>query len=119
MACPLFLPASPLGDFDNAWSGECAAQPGESLPADTLRNRCNRGYARGDCAFAASAEPDAFRFMIKSNRNGSIEVAWSSERNHHPLAVGTLIVDGAEAVREPLECQARACVTEYLRQTGK
>ena len=44
---------------------------------------------------AAQSDADAFRFLIKSNRDGVVEVAWSSERNHHPVAVGTLTVDCA------------------------
>lgn len=117
MACPLFLPASPLSGFDDACDGECAAQPGARIPIDTLRYRCNAGYARDACEHAAGAEPDAFRFLIQSNRDGVVRVAWSSERDHHPVAVGTLLVTATAAPAGPLECQARACVAAYLRQS--
>jgi hypothetical protein len=114
MACPLFLPALPLGDL---YSGECAAQAGTPVPVDVLRRCCNAGYARGSCVRAAQADADAFRFLIKANRDGVIDVAWSSERNHHPVAVGSLAVNpAAAATSEPLERQARAYVAGYLRQ---
>lgn len=116
MACPLFLPASPLADFEDAWNGACAAQPGVEIAVDTLRRRCNAGYARDACQHAACAEPDAFRFLITADRDGVVSVAWSSERDHHPLAVGTLLVTRDGEATNPLESQARACAGAYLRQ---
>lgn len=116
MACPLFLPASPLADFEDIYAGECAAQPGVPIPIDTLRRCCNAGYARGACGHAAQSEVDAFRFLIKANRDGVIGVAWSSERDHHPIAVGTLLVTRDGEAANPLESQARACVAAYFRQ---
>jgi hypothetical protein len=105
----------PLGDL---FGGECAAENGALIPVDVLRRCCNAGYARGFCPRAAQAEADAFRFFIKANRDGVIDVAWSSERNHHPVAVGSLSVNPAAdaANSEPLERQARAYVANYLRQ---
>jgi hypothetical protein len=118
MACPLFLPALPLGDL---YSGECAAQAGTPVPVDVLRRCCNAGYARGSCAWAAQADADAFRFLIKAKRGGVVDVAWSSERNHHPLAVGTLPVNCSvdTGKSSPLELQARVFAAEYLRHTGR
>ncbi len=117
MACPLFLPASPLSDFEDGWTGCCAAQPGVAIPVDTLRRRCNPGYARDACAYAACAEPDAFRFLIQSESDGVSTVAWSSERDHHPLAVGTLLVAPEGEATNPLERQARACASADLWRT--
>ncbi len=125
MACPLFLPATPLPGFasessslGDLYGGECSAQRGASIPFDTLRRCCNAGYARGSCDQAAHAEADAFRFLIKSNSNGVIAVAWSSERDHHPVAVGTLSVTIDADTESPLQRQARACARAYIRQSG-
>ena len=126
MACPLFLPLSPITGFaaeamplGDLFGGECAAETAALIPIDVLRRCCNAGYARGFCPRAAQAEADAFRFSIKANRDGVIDVAWSSERNHHPVAVGSLSVNpAAESPHsEPLERQARAYAANYLRQT--
>ena len=123
MSCPLFLPvspltglapaAAPLGDF---YAGECAADRGALIPLDTLRHCCNTGYARSACPRAARADADATRFLIKADRDGVIEIAWASERDHHPVAVGTLLLTEAPGDNEPLERQARACAAAYLRQ---
>jgi hypothetical protein len=125
MACPLFLPASPLEPLGDHYGGECAAEAGAFIPVDVLRRCCNTGYARGSCERAAQSDADALRFLIKANRDGVVDVAWSSERNHHPVAVGTLAVDCRNGTMEstidqtgPLERQARACAVAYLRQTG-
>ena len=88
------------------------------IPADTLRECCNIGYARGVCERAAQSDSDAFRFAIKANRKGVVEVAWSSERNHHPVAVGTLVVDNTTPDDEPLTRQAHIFAMSYLRQIG-
>jgi hypothetical protein len=126
MACPLFLPtlpltgftsdATPLGDL---YGGECAAETGALIPVDLLRRCCNVGYARAFCTRAALADADAFRFQIKANRDGVVDVAWSSERNHHPVAVGKVAVHpAAPDTSEPLERQAQAYAEGYLRQVG-
>jgi len=117
MPCPLFLPASPLVGFTSLHGGECAAQPDTLIPVDTLRSCCNTGYARATCAHAAQSDADAFQFLIKSNSDGVMGVAWSIERNHHPVAVGTLLVPGAAPADGPLERQARAYAAAYSRQS--
>lgn len=121
MACPLFLPTSRLTDFEDLYGGECAREAGALIPVDVLRECCNAGYARDSCRRAAQSDADAFRFQIKANREGVIDVAWSSERNHHPVAVGTLAVDCNHSIAEtgPLERQARAFAAAYLRQIGR
>jgi hypothetical protein len=123
MACPLFLPVSPLtglppeaAPLGDLYGGECAAAPGSLIPLDILRRCCNTGYARAACSRAGQANADATRFLIRADRDGVIEVAWASERNHHPVAVGTVQVTEASEGNEPLERQARACVAAYLRQ---
>jgi hypothetical protein len=117
MPCPLFLPASPLTGFTDLHGGECASQPGALIPVDTLRRCCNAGYARATCVHAAQSDADAFRFLIKSNCDGVVGVAWSIERDHHPVAVGTLVITNTVGTEGPLERQARAYVQAYFRQS--
>ena len=119
MACPLFLPSSPLAGLSDVYAGACAVDHDAVIPIDTLRQCCNAGYARGCCERAAESDADAFRFAIKAKRGGAVEVAWSSERNHHPVAVGMLTVNGAAATGvSPLERQARVYAEAYMRQIG-
>jgi len=120
MACPFFLPRAPLGGFSDIYDGECAADALTLIHIDTLRTCCNRGYARAVCARAAQSDSDAFRFAIKANRGGVIDIAWSSERNHHPLAVGMLRLSSGESAGDaaPLDTQARVYAAAYVRQIG-
>ena len=127
MACPLFLPTLPLKSFSSEtmplgdlYGGDCAAEAGTPIADGLLRRCCNAGYARGSCPRAAQSDADAFRFLIKAHRDGVVDVAWSSERNHHPVAVGTLALDFKVGAPQtgPLESQARACAAAYLKQIG-
>ena len=118
MACPFFLPASPVTGFSDSYSGDCAQTNGSPIPVDLLRSCCNHGYAREVCAQAAGSDSDAFRFLIKSHCNGVVDVAWSSERDHHPVAVGTIPVKSHAAGTTPLERQAHTFAAAYLRQIG-
>ena len=134
MPCPLFLPGRPLGDFlpagmplGDVYRGCCAAEGGtaEPIPDDKLRRCCNIGYARDTCERARQSVADAARFLVKSDRGGRVEVQWSLERNHHPVAVGTLEIaidattGNEDRPEQPLERQARACVASYLRGVGR
>jgi hypothetical protein len=127
MACPLFLPVSPLGDFagdgvplGDVYGGECAAGSGTLIPIGILRRCCNFGYARDACAHAGTIDADASRFLVKSDCGGVVEIAWSTERNHHPVAVGILRVEQAAAPDPgPIDRQARAYATSYLRRMGR
>jgi hypothetical protein len=123
MACPYFLPAALLAGFSDLYSGTCAAESGAPISPDLLRSCCNNGYARDLCGRAALSDADAFRFLIKSDRGGAVEVAWSSERNHHPVAVGSLsfphqALQSATSMNTPLERQARIHADSYLRRIG-
>ncbi len=124
MACPRFLPttilagsspASPLGAL---FAGFCAAAPDAPIDDTLLRTGCNQGYARNRCPAAADSPIDAARFRIKSHTAGVIEVAWSQERDHHPVAVGNLQLREHPISTNPLEQQARACIAVYLRKKG-
>jgi hypothetical protein len=101
------------------FSGECAANPDALVPIDRLRDCCNPGHARASCPQAATIDPDAAQFLVKADRDGVIEVSWAIEKNHHPVAVGTLQISsppGPSAT--PLQHQASAFATNYLRQKG-
>jgi hypothetical protein len=111
--CPLFLPDQSFGDY---YAGHCSAEPETVIATDKLRSCCNRGYARGTCAHAATAEADAAQYLIQSDRDGVIEVAWSLERNHHPVAVGVMAVLPGQTGATPRERQALALVAAYLNQ---
>jgi hypothetical protein len=115
MACPLFVPASPLAPLDEMYGGYCFVQPQTPIPIEMLRVCCNIGYARGVCQHAAHSNVDAFRFIVKAKRDGVITVAWSSERDHHPVAVGTLLLAGNPRTEDPLECQASAYAASWVR----
>jgi hypothetical protein len=119
MPCPLFLPGSLL-PLSEIFAGSCAADRGAELSLDKLTRCCNPGYARGCCEPAAGAEADSFRFLVRSDDGAFIEIAWASEFNHHPLAVGTLrIARSLAPALTPLEHQARACAATYLHRTGQ
>jgi len=117
--CPLFLPATAM-PLTGLFTGECAAanEPGP-IPMDTLRECCNRGYARAACPRAATIEADATQFLIKSDCDGFIEVAWAIERNHHPLEVGTMRVSELRSSNEPLSHQVQAHANHYRAQRGR
>lgn len=110
MACPLFLPGSRF---------PCAAARESEIDEHKLRTCCEVGYARGECDRAASAEADAIRFIVKSHAYGVVEVAWSTERDHLPVAVGTLRLREVPEGDSVPELQARAYVSTYLRRTGR
>jgi len=118
MACPFFVPRAPLSGFSDIYGGTCAAQAGATIHDGLLENCCNNGYARSECPRAAQSESDAYRFMIKAHTNGVVEVAWSSERNHHPVAVGVVSVCADAAAQTPLEQQARVYAAAFLQQSG-
>ena len=119
MPCPLFLPGSPL-PVSEIFAGGCAADPGAELTLDKLTRCCNPGYARGCCRHAATVEADSVRFLVRSDDGAFIEIAWASEFNHHPLAVGTLhIARSLAPASTPLEHQACACAATYLHRTGQ
>ncbi len=104
MPCPFFLPSIPAREFD---AGIC-------LSGDSLRDCCATGYGRGQCHHAAQSDADAVRFLVKREHNGAVEVAWSMERDHHPVAVGIkTIKPGAAQDEDTLTRQARACAEDY------
>jgi uncharacterized Zn-binding protein involved in type VI secretion len=132
MACPLFIPSSPLGDLvttsappGDMYAGQCAADPGPEIEPDTLRRCCNLGYARRHCERAAQADSDAVRVLVRADDGCKVQVAWAIERDHHPVAVGveTVEIGGVETTRAgnltTLGAQIRACAETYARQTHR
>jgi len=126
MACPLFIPGFPLGDLvsvaaplGDLHGGSCAADPAAVVEPETLRRYCNFGYARGHCARASQSDSDAVRLLVRGERGSVVEIAWAVERNHHPVAVGTLEIEtGAEVTtaEDTLARQGRACAEAYTRR---
>ncbi len=100
-------------------SGRCSADPALELSADTRVRLCSRGYARIECPRAVAAVEDAFQFLIQAHNEGVFRVAWSAERDHGPVAVGTLEIRETDPAETPLERQARAAIAEYLRRSGR
>lgn len=115
MPCPLFLPGVRKGDY---YTGLCSAEQHLDIPVDKLRHCCNRGYARLVCMTAAKSDTDAAQLLVRSEAAGSVKVAWSLERNHHPVAVGVITVSPGQSSATPLEAQAVALVRAYLDQKG-
>ena len=112
MACPLFQPVASLGDY---YAGDCASATNETIPPDTLRHCCNTGYARRVCPRVCRyRKPMRFEFVLRADRGGEIELGWAMERNHHPLAVGVMLLP--ETASTPLEYQAKAFGASYLSQ---
>ena len=131
MACPYFEPRTkfrdaitsmPLGDV---WSGICRANAGAPHEPDVnaLTEFCNMGYARGKCpSFPDTTAPDAVRFMIARDQDQMIQIAYVTERDHHPHAHGSLEYSRAaaafpETCGDPLlEKQAQAYALSYVRR---
>ena len=111
----------PLGD---TWSGVCRAAPAaEWLPdPHTLQQFCNFGYAREKCGRVPADAPDAVRFGISKDRDGTVDIYWVVEKDHLPFAHGPLAYSRAEAefrTAHPDACvtqQAQAYVRSYLRR---
>jgi len=134
MACPCFYPIepqatrkttppAPLGD---TWSGACHATPDEWLPdPSTARELCNFGYARARCGRLPDDAPDAVRFAISYDRDGLIGIYWVMEKDHLPLAHGSLeYSDGGTRclAAHPDACvarQAQAYLASFLRRKSE
>jgi hypothetical protein len=121
------MPSSPLGELvsittplGDLYNGHCAVDPSIVIASEMLRLQCNFGHARGLCERAKTSDADADRFLVKADSGSVVEIAWAVERNHHPIATGTIeiAVDAAgPAATEPLHWQAYACARSYLRRT--
>jgi len=122
--CPYFLPQAPLQETKWAvppraplgvlHAGECRAG---TVPQVADHERCNFGYARGECGkFPSDAAVDAVRFAVDSREPGLVRILYVLEREHAPLEHGRLTfsiadrrLEGAET-SPLLEAQARVFV---------
>lgn len=72
---------------------------------------------------AASQEPqehpETLRFLITSAQEGLIEVAWSREIDHHPVAVGKVQLRAGIPADSPMAAAAQAYVARWQRTTGR
>ncbi len=109
MPCPLFLPST----------ARCSASPEETLDARLLETGCRRGYARVLCGRAATHRADAVRFLVKSDRDGVVEIAWSMERDHLPVGVGLTRGLYPDTGDETLNLQLRGCAEEWSKEKKK
>lgn len=131
MACPYFIPSVPhprelwpqrhLLPLGDGFKGCCGARTRqEPCDDETLRTRCNLGYAK--CVhLPAGRELDAVRFHVRAESLAILCVSFTGERLHHPVLAGELRYDqSSNAWIEPpdpgLACLAEAAVRAW---TGK
>lgn len=136
MACPYFLPEgkletgqwthTPRWPLGNACAGVCHSQPGEihQPPDEQQQLLCNSGYARGLCdRFPSDATADAVRFSVVTDERKRLRVAYIFEREHAPVAFGTLEYTVAEHAFKELPDtallgrQAEAFIESYLKMS--
>lgn len=135
MACPFFSPASRLGQtpwarpprlpLGDAFAGVCRAVDAEPFNPDetTLRDLCNRGYARRRCSrFPDDSGSDAVRFSVVEDAGGRLRIVYVIEKDYFPVDHGPMEYLVPEArftgahTGELLAAQARVFVESYLSQ---
>jgi len=105
------------------WQGECRAATEPAVPDDdTVRTRCNSGYARGACPRFVEGRGDAVRFHAQANSPGSFRILYSYERDCWPAGHGDIDYDAreerADCADEILRRQAEAFAAGYCRRSG-
>jgi len=124
VACPYFVPREivynipwphparlPLGA---GWNGTCCAPAGQDpaekatenattpIDAARLRDFCNLGYATACPHFPPNRDWDAVRFAVAGSSPQQITFFYICERDHAPIAHGTMTYDlAAELWRDP------------------
>ncbi len=106
------------------FTGVCCAAPETSKPDETtLRQLCNRGYARKRCPrFPDDSASDAVRFSVTEDTGDQVRVVYVIEKNHFPVEHGPIEYSLGQArftgshTSELLAAQARAYVESYLRK---
>ena len=105
MACPFFVPTSPLDDggwlhpsrlpLGGGWSGHCSApgHEGAAPATEELRQFCNLGYAAGCSRLPKERSFDAVRFSIMRDRDGLLDFCFVCESGHLPAEHGILTYD--------------------------
>jgi hypothetical protein len=136
VACPFFYPTEGLGQklwphparlpLGGGFRGICRARADEDfLPGEAvLREGCNLGYARPECArFPRDGAPDAVRFAVAGDQEGRIRIQYVVEQEHLPHDHGTLEYDRSARrflttpANAILARQAQVYVENYLRRT--
>lgn len=102
MACPFFMPTERLQEgrwmhpsrlpLGAGWSGRCCAPGHKNTDPSThvLENLCNMGYASACSRLPRDRQYDSVRFAVAQDRNASILVWYSCERDHRPASNGKL-----------------------------
>jgi len=119
VACPYFVPREivhnlswphparlPLGA---GWTGTCSAageptSTDRAIPVDdnSIRDFCNLGYATACPRLPSSRDWDAIRFSVANSTPEQITLLYVCERDHAPMAHGTMTYDLATSVwRDP------------------
>jgi hypothetical protein len=120
VACPFFKPvrliewSSGRAPLNGMFEGVC--EQGGATDA----RLCNFGYARNSCVHFSDG-PDAVRFSVARRQDGVVKLVWILEKDHSPAEHGLVEYressgEFVEALRSPLEAQARAFVEQYLRR---
>ncbi len=133
MACPCFRPRRPLPPsmwpgplrppLGEVQQGFCAAADLPYQPTTScLIDLCNLGYARKTCDhFPSDEATDAVRFSVAGDCEGSVSIAYATERDHLPGPHGMLIYHRKTARWEgfddssPAAELAQAYLDSYLR----
>ena len=135
MACPWFLPRTPIRERRGAvaqraplgelWTGMCRA-PGQEPAAigETLCNPCNTGYAGRACSrFPQDGPADAVRFHVTSDKADELLLQYVFERQWWPAGHGVLqysVTRGEvspAAADEILRAQAEAFAKSWIFKT--
>lgn len=111
----------PLGA---GWTGTCCASAGQA-PADAttpvddkfIRDFCNLGYATACPHLPHSRDWDAVRFSVASSSADQVTLLYICEREHAPMAHGTLTYDLAGEVwrDSPSDPRVRRLANSYLQ----
>ena len=129
MPCPYFFPltqtsrkgdAAPHWPLLASWEGACHAEPAMQHLATEQLHGCNFGYAATCPRLPTDRAADRSSFQVVRRRDDGLQVAFSLERDHRPVAHGTLLYDLGTAtwrVSHPdpiLQRQAECYRSEYV-----
>ncbi|MFY9674623.1 MAG: hypothetical protein WB817_07355 [Terriglobales bacterium] len=144
MACPYFVPREIVYDIawphparlplGAGWSGGCCASDSNAdadastpiaVDNDSLRDFCNLGYASACPHIPPARDWDAVRFSVAGSAAQQITLFYVCEKNHAPIAHGTMTYDLArKAWRDPhADARVHRLANSYLqayrvRQSG-
>jgi hypothetical protein len=104
LACPYFVPREILNDgswlhpdrlpLGAGWNGVCSGSGQEfSVDEKHIHDFCNLGYAKTCPHLPTSRDWDAVRFCVANRTTEEITLSYVCERDHAPVAHGTLTYD--------------------------